>query len=72
MKAATVSGPSATISASSSAARRAEKSRSLSPASAPFQKCGVAVWRTTSTGRSKSRWLFGRPVSEAATMVTPW
>ena len=71
MNAATVSGPSASISASSSPASRRANAASLSPASAPFQKCGVAVCFTLSTGRSKSRWLFGSPVSDAATMVTP-
>ncbi len=72
MKAATVSGPSISMVASSSPTSLAVKAVSLSPSSAPFQKCGVARWRMPGTGRSKSRWLLTSPVSEAATMVTPW
>ena len=61
MKAATVSGPSASISASSSAASRAAKAASLSPGSAPFQKCGVAMWRMPAHRQVEVAVVVGQP-----------
>ena len=56
MKAAMVSGPSRSISASSSAIIRSQNAASLSPASAKRYQCGQLVCTTPGSGRSNALW----------------